>query len=116
MNARRKVTTKVYMDEIVERTGVAFLARGTHQPAHTAGGKSGAQDAARYEGITSKMAGDISQADIAGLHLILEADTANQVRQARAEVMMVINAECAKAHGSGVGGGPSVQGGRYQIV
>ena len=30
MNVRRKVTTKVYMDEIVERTGVAFLARGSH--------------------------------------------------------------------------------------
>ena len=30
MHARRKVTTKVYMDEIIERTGVAFLSRGSH--------------------------------------------------------------------------------------
>ena len=47
--------------------------------------------------MVSKAKGDITQIDIKGLHLIIEGDRENQVRQARAEVMHVINAEVVKA-------------------
>lgn len=114
MNVRRKVTTKVYMDEIVERTGVAFLARGSHLTAGAAT-KAAAEEATKFEGVISKNAADLMQTEVAGLHLILEAETTNQVQQARAEVMMVIQQEMLKAGGSSGASAATTQG-RYQIV
>ena len=113
MLARRKVTTKVYMDEITERTGVAFIARGSHLPAASPENKKSADEAAKYVDVRSKRKGDLTLVEIEGLHLIIEGDNANQVRQARAEVMMVINAEVAKA---GSSSNQPVQGTRYQVV
>ena len=112
MHARRKVTTKVYMDEIIERTGVAFLSRGSHLPPGPDNSLSAAE-AAKHTEVVSKAAGDITNIDIKGLHLIIEGDRANQVSQARAEVMQVINAEIARAGSSST---QPVQGGRYTIV
>ena len=113
MNVRRKVSTKVYMDEIIERTGVAFLARGSFLGAGAAT-KTAAEHVAKYEGVISKSETDLTQTDIAGLHLIIEAESANQVRKARAEVMMVIQQEMM--HAGGGGSGTATTQGRYQIV
>lgn len=113
MNVRKKVTTKVYMDEIVERTGVAFLARGSHLTAGAAT-RAAAEEVTKFEGVISKNAAEMMQTDIPGLHLIIEAESANQVRQARAEVMMVIQQEMLKAGGSSERA--TTTQGRYQIV
>ena len=59
------------MDEIIERTGVAFLSRGSHLLPGQENDISAAE-AAKHTEVVSKAKGDITQIDIKGLHLIIE--------------------------------------------
>ncbi len=88
MQARRKVAQRQVMDEITDRTGVAVISRGEYIPP----GK--------------KMA--IGERK---LYLLIEGSTDLQVRQAKLEILRVLDEETLKL-------GASAQGsyGRYSVI
>jgi ATP-dependent RNA helicase DDX46/PRP5 len=90
--ARKRITQKATLDDVVERTGVAIIQRGN------------------YVAPNKKLEPGEKR-----LRLIIEASTEIAVQKARAEIMRVLEDETLRTSGSGSGGGQPT-GGRYSVL
>jgi len=93
--ARRKVTQKNGLDDVLERTGVNVIVRGVFTPPSTGGKAATAAEKANR------------------LHFIIEGPSEIQVKQARLEILRILEEETLRIGASGGGGGG---GGRYSVI
>lgn len=91
--ARRRVTQKNALNEVIDRTGVAIISRGFYVPPGT------------------KI--DPNNPEHVKLHLILEAQTEMQVMQAKAEILRMLEDATLLSVGASTSA-PSI--GRYSVV